>query len=142
MLVELKVKGMEESTKLWTGGHKRWAPSSLSNTASQCACGDITPPPGTPFSSLGKDGGDHRCVFMRLSCDTKSNGCEKALHVYNDLKMARQGPQRAVSDEDTAAMVVDNWLARRLVSLQMLSAHAGFPSLPACSRPPPACLSQ
>lgn len=40
----------------------------------------------------------------------------------------------ADGDEDVVATAVDNWLGWRLVSLQMLSTHTGFPFLPACSR--------
>lgn len=51
--------------------------------------------------------------------------------------MAGRWPRCAVGLEDTAAAVVDSWLGRSLVCLQMLCAHTGFSSLPACSRPLP-----
>lgn len=41
----------------------------------------------------------------------------------------------ADGDEDIVATAVDNWLGWSLVSLQMLSAHAGFPSSPAPGLP-------
>lgn len=61
----------------------------------------------------------------------QSTVCEKALCLCNDLKMAQQWLWRTDGDEDIVATVVHNWLGWRLVSLQILSAHAGFPSLPA-----------
>lgn len=45
--------------------------------------------------------------------------------------MAQQWLWCAGGDEDIVATAVDSWLGCRLVSLQMPSAHAGFPSPPA-----------
>lgn len=49
-----KVKSMEGETKPWTRKQEMWAPSLLSNTASLCAFGEITPLLGTPLSSFEK----------------------------------------------------------------------------------------
>lgn len=45
--------------------------------------------------------------------------------------MAQQWLWCAGGDEDIVATAAGNWLGWRLVSLQMPSAHAGFPSPPA-----------
>lgn len=68
-----------------------------------------------------------------MSC--QSSICEKALHLCDGLKMAQWWRWCAGGDEDFVATAVDSWPGRRLVSLQMLRTHTGFPCLPLL--PPP-----
>lgn len=64
-------------TKPWTRKQEKWAPSLLSNAASLCAFGEITPLLGTPLSSFEKGRRNPCYVPIRLSCDAKAMSVKK-----------------------------------------------------------------